>query len=111
MKRIVPTLFIAAAMAAVAVPAFARDLVIPPAPLANAPPPIADEGQARAAMSLQGVRNINGVAQVGDYWEGQGSLNGRPVTAYLFANGAFETKPATTVHSELRQSAELPDGE
>ena len=86
MKRVLPTLFLAAAMAAcVAVPAFARDLVIPAAPLANAPPPIADEGQARAAMSLQGVRNINGVAQVGDYWEGQGlaerSARSRPISS------------------------------
>lgn len=53
---------------------------------------IASEGQARAALAGDGVTDLRGLGQVGDYWEGEGLRHGQPVVAYLFDNGAVEIK-------------------
>ena len=102
MKRIVGMAFGAAALSAFSLPVLAQtQLVIPPP---GAPGVIADENQARAALSRDGVRDLGQVALVGDYWEGQGVVNGQPVTAYLFSNGGFETQPALPDDSFLEGS-------
>ena len=85
-------LVLAAAPAFAAAPALARTaIVIPPPPQ----PKIATESAALAALRHDGIRKVERLGRVGDYWESEGLLDGRPVVAYLYADGALEVQPAT----------------
>ena len=99
--------------------AFAQTLVLPP--YGGGPTPkIATEGDALQALHRQGVVRISRIGHVGNYWESDGMLNGRPVVGYAFDNGAVETKPASpgAIQSAAlppvgspEQSAQLPSGD
>ncbi|HEV8015925.1 MAG TPA: hypothetical protein VGP48_10350 [Stellaceae bacterium] len=85
----------AVAVAGLAAPALAQSTVIPPPYDGNsAPSVIVTEDQALNTLRARGVTHIERLAQVGDYWEGEGVVNGRRVVAYLFGNGALEVKAA-----------------
>jgi hypothetical protein len=84
----------AVAVAGLAAPALAQSTVIPPPYDGSAPSVIVTEDQALQTLRARGVTHIQRLAQVGDYWEGEGMVNGRRVVAYLFGNGALEVKAA-----------------
>lgn len=81
----------ALALALAGAPALAQTLVIPPPPQ----PKIATASAALAALSHDGIRNVERLGLVGDYWESEGRLDGRPVVAYLYTDGALKVQPAT----------------
>lgn len=81
-----------AALALAGAPALAQTtLVIPPPPQ----PKIATASAALAALAHDGIRNVERLGLVGDYWESEGRLDGRPVVAYLYTDGALKVQPAT----------------
>lgn len=92
-RRLPPYLALAAALACAA-PALAQTaLIIPPYDPAGPSAKIATDDQALAAMRAHGVTQVQRLGLVGDYWEGEGLLDGRYVVAYIFDNGAFEARP------------------
>jgi hypothetical protein len=110
-NRLYRVLAPAALVAAIAIPAFAQSaLILPPYDGSGPMPKIATEDQALATLRARGLTHIAGLGLVGDYWEGEGVLRGRPVVAYLFGNGALEVKPAQPgEHVPVPvQSAEAP---
>ena len=96
--------------ASVAAPALARaDLLLPPydgsQPLAK----IATASQALAALHHGGVARVSSLGRVGDYWESDGLLKGKPVIAYVFSDGRLKIQPASPGERVPLQSAELPE--
>lgn len=112
---------ILALLAMAAAPAFAQTKLVLPAHDGSAPTPkIATEGDALQALHRRGVTQIGRIGHVGDYWESDGILNGRPIVGYAFDNGAVEIKragPGEIQSAALppvgppEQSAELPSGD
>jgi hypothetical protein len=89
------------APAAVAQNDLTVDLMAPP--FAGPPAPaIVTDDQALAALHQRGVAAVRRLGRVGDYWEGEGLLGGRPVLAYVFEDGATATRPAAP--SDVRQA-------
>jgi hypothetical protein len=100
---------LALALAArLAVPAQA-DVLLPPYDGSQPPAKIATDDQALAALHQRGVSRVSALGRVGDYWEGWGMLKGRPVIAYVFADGALKIQPARPGDRIPVQSAGLPE--
>jgi len=103
--------FAAALSAVVVVPLFAQadNIILPPydggAPSAK----VTTDAQALAVMHQRGVAGVSSLGRVGDYWEGEGTLAGKPVIAYVFANGALQIQPAAPGERVRTQSALLPE--
>jgi hypothetical protein len=104
-------IFAAALSAVVVAPAFAQadELLLPPydgsAPTAK----VATVAQALALLHQRGIARVSSFGRVGDYWEGEGRLAGKPVIAYVFADGALQIQPAAPGDRVRTQSAQLPD--
>ncbi|HLI21724.1 MAG TPA: hypothetical protein VKV32_11430 [Stellaceae bacterium] len=121
MKTMLSAGALAALLAAAAAPAFAQaTLILPPYDGSGPTPRIATEGQAIDALHQKGVVRISRIGHVGDYWESDGMLDGRPVVGYVFDNGAVETKQASPGELQsaalpplgpAEQSAQLPSGD
>ena len=84
---------LAAAPSAFAQSDFAVNLMAPPFNQ-PAPPKVTNDAQALAALHRRGVHEIGRLGQVGDYLEGEGRLQSKPVLAYVYENGATEVRPA-----------------
>jgi hypothetical protein len=105
MTRILRNMMVAAAMTVAAGPAFAQtNLVLPPYN-GDPAPKVATESDALTALNQRGVADVQRLGKVGDYWESDGVLNGRPIIAYVFDSGAIEIKPSAP---DAAQSAALP---
>jgi len=104
--------FFAAALGAVAVApilAQADDILLPPYDGSTPPAKVATDGQALVALHQRGIARISRLGRVGDYWEGQGILGGKPVIAYVFSDGALQIQPAAPGERVRTKSAELPE--
>lgn len=88
-----------------ATPVLAQTSLILPPYNGDPSPKIATEAQALHALQRRGVARVRHIGKVGDYWESDGMLNGKPVVAYVFDSGAIEIKPAAP---DTLQSAALP---
>jgi Na+/H+-dicarboxylate symporter len=77
MKRFV-TAMIALTLASVALPAFA-----------GGPVPITTAAAARLQLRARGLADIRDLWHIGDYWESEVAVAGKPMVAYLFDNGTL----------------------
>jgi hypothetical protein len=104
-------IFATALGAAVVIPMFvqADDLVLPPYDGSAPPAKVATDGQALALLRQRGIAGVNRFGRVGDYWEGEGRLAGKPVIAYVFADGALQIQSAAPGDRVRSQSAYLPE--
>ena len=104
-------LFATALSIAVAVPVLARaaDILLPPYDGSAAPAKVATDEQALAVLHQRGIARVSSLGRVGDYWESEGMLAGKPVIAYVFTDGALQIQPATLGARIRTQSAELPE--
>ena len=104
-------IFATALSAVVIAPVLAQadDLILPPYDGSAPPAKIATDGQALAVLHQRGVGHVSGLGRVGDYWEGEGMLAGKPVIAYVFTSGALEIQPAAPGERVRTQSAALPE--
>ena len=95
--------------AAVVAPALARasDIVLPPYDGSAPPAKVATDEQALAVLQQRGIARMSNFGRVGDYWQSEGMLAGRPIIAYVFADGALETRPAAPERVPT-QSVQLP---
>jgi hypothetical protein len=104
-------IFATALSAVVVAPMLARadNTLLPPydgsAPAAK----VATDDQAITVLHQRGIAHVSSLGRVGDYWEGEGLLAGKPVIAYVFADGALQIQPATSGDRVRTQSAELPE--
>ena len=104
-------MFVTALSAVVAAPmlASAADTLLPPydgsAPAAK----VATDSEALAILHQRGMARVSSLGRVGDYWEGEGMLAGKPVIAYVFSDGALRIQPAAPGDRIRTQSAELPE--
>jgi hypothetical protein len=66
-------------------------LSTPPPPLAEAAPKprFATAEQARAAFGRNGLDHVQGLEQVGDYWEAEAVVGGKPSAVYLMNDGTL----------------------
>jgi hypothetical protein len=65
-------------------------------PLNGATPPRFERANwASATLRAHGLRDIRGLARVGDYWEASAVERGRRVVVYLLSDGALDIRPAT----------------
>jgi hypothetical protein len=53
--------------------------------------------EARQLLESQGYQNIAGLERVGDYWEAAASIDGNPVTVYLYKDGRITTSPSQSL--------------
>jgi hypothetical protein len=96
--------------AVIAAPALAQaDVLLPPYDGSQPPAKIATDSAALAALHHGGVARVSSLGQVGDYWEGNGFVKGKPVIAYVFSDGAVKIQPASPGERVRVQSAELPE--
>jgi hypothetical protein len=105
-------LIVATALSAIVVApvlAQAEDTLLPPYDGSAPPAKVATDAQALAALRQRGIARVSGFGRVGDYWESEGMLAGKPVIAYVFTNGALEIQPAAPGDRIRTQSAELPE--
>jgi hypothetical protein len=105
MTRILRNVLAAAAMTVAAGPAFAQASLILPPYNGDPSPKVATESDALTALHQRGIADVQRLGKVGDYWESDGRLNGRPIVAYVFDSGAIEIKASTP---DAVQSAALP---
>jgi hypothetical protein len=96
---------------AVAVPVLApaADILSPPYDGSAAAAKVATDEQALAVLHQRGIARVRSLGRVGDYWEGEGLLAGKPVVAYVFTDGALQIQPAAPGERIRTQSAELPE--
>jgi hypothetical protein len=93
-----------------AVPTLAQaDVLLPPYDGSAPPAKIATDDQALATLHQHGIARVSGLGRVGDYWEGEGLLKGKPVIAYVFNDGALKVEPIRPGDRIPVQAAELPD--
>ena len=105
--RLRNALIVAAGIAVLAAPAaFAQTILVLPPYNGDPAPKIATEAQALDALHQRGVANVGRIGKVGDYWESDGVLNGKPIVAYVFGNGGVDIKPSTATAPV--QAAALP---
>jgi hypothetical protein len=71
-------------------------------------PKVATDAQALATLHQRGIARVSGFGRVGDYWEGEGMLAGKPVVAYVFADGALQIQAAGPGERVRTQSALAP---
>ena len=50
---------------------------------------IAGQPQALLALHCDGMNDVKNLQQVGDYWEGSATVQGKPREVYVFDNGAL----------------------
>ena len=83
-------IFATALSAVILAPAFAQaaDLLLPPYDGSAPSATVVTDAQALAALHQRGIARVSSFGRVGDYWEGEGMLAGKPVIAYVFGNGA-----------------------
>jgi hypothetical protein len=67
-------------------------------------PPIATDDEARGVLLRHGLSQISELGRVGDYFEANARLGGKPVVAYLFDNGSLkiDRHPAAMVETGTR---------
>ncbi len=104
-------IFATALSAIVAAPAFAQaaDTLLPPYDGSAPPAKVATDAQALAALHQRGIARVSSFGRVGDYWESEGMLAGKPVIAYVFTDGALQIQPAIPGERIRAQSAQLPE--
>jgi hypothetical protein len=104
-------IFATALGAAIVVPAFAQadELILPPYNGSAPPAKVATDAQAMAVLHQRGIAHVSGFGRVGDYWESEGTLAGKPVIAYVFNNGVLQIQPARPGEGIRTQSAQLPE--
>ncbi|HEX4195526.1 MAG TPA: hypothetical protein VHY80_20625 [Stellaceae bacterium] len=96
--------------AGIAAPALVQaDVLLPPYDGSQPPAKIATDSEALAALHHGGVARVTTLGRVGDYWESNGFLKGKPVIAYVFSDGALNIQPASPGERVRVQSAELPE--
>jgi hypothetical protein len=105
-------IFAPALGAVLAAPLLARadELILPPYDGSAPPPKVATDAQALAVLHHRGIARVSNFGRVGDYWESDGTLAGKPVIAYVFTDGALEIQPAAPGERVPAppQSAQLP---
>ena len=103
--------FATALGAIVVAPGLARaaDILPPPYDGSASGAKVATDAQALAVLHQRGMARVSGLGRVGDYWEGEGMLAGKPVIAYVFSDGALRIQPAAPGDRVRTQSAELPE--
>jgi len=103
-------IFATALSAIVVVPALARasDILLPPYNGSAPPAKVATDEQALAMLHQRGIAGVSNFGRVGDYWQSEGVLAGRPVIAYVFTDGALETRPVAPGERVPTQSVQLP---
>ena len=89
-----------------ATPVFAQsdlavNLMAPPFNV-SPPPKVTRSDEALSALHRAGVQDVRRLGRVGDYWEGEGTLHGKPTLAFVYENGAIRLRPAST--AALRQA-------
>ena len=95
--------------AAFVAPVLAQAADVLPPPYGDAQPPkVATDAQALAALHQRGIARVSSFGRVGDYWEGQGMLAGKPVVGYVFADGALQIQPTAPGERVRMQSAQAP---
>lgn len=104
-------IFATALSAVVVAPIMARadQVLLPPYDGGAPPAKVATDAQALAVLHQRGIARVSSLGRVGDYWEGEGLLAGKPVIAYVFTSGALQIQPATPGDRVRTQSAELPE--
>lgn len=104
-------IFATALGAAVIAPIFAQadQVLLPPYDGSAPSAKVATDDQALAALHQRGIARVSSFGRVGDYWEGEGMLAGKPVIAYVFTDGALQIQPASPGERVRTQSAELPE--
>jgi hypothetical protein len=104
-------LIVAIALAArAAVPAVAQAEVLPsPYDGSDTTAAVITDDDALAALREHGIMQVRTLGRVGDYWEGEGTLNGKPVIGYVYADGSFKLQPQSPGERVRVQSAELPE--
>ena len=103
-------LIVTLAFAAIAAPAIApADVLLPPYDGSPPPAKIVTDDQALAALLHGGVVQVSSLGRVGNYWEGEGFVKGKPVIAYVFSDGALKIQAASPGERVRVQSAELPE--
>lgn len=104
-------IFATALSAIVVAPAFvqAADTLLPPYGGSAPPAKVATDAQALAALHQRGIARASSFGRVGDYWESEGMLAGKPVIAYVFSDGALQIQPAAPGERVRTQSAQLPE--
>lgn len=104
-------IFVTALGAALMPATFARaaDQILPPYDGSAPPAKVATDEQAAAVLHKRGIAHVSSLGRVGDYWEGEGLLAGKPVIAYVFADGALRIEPAAPGDRVRTQSAQLPE--
>lgn len=103
-------IFATALSAAMAAPILAQaDEVLLPPYDGSAPAKVATDAQALAVLHQRGIARVNSLGRVGDYWEGEGMLAGKPVIAYVYGDGALQVQPAAPGERVRSQSAQLPE--
>ncbi len=85
-------IFATALSAVLVVPVFAQaaDVLLPPYDGSRPSAEVMTDDEALAAMHQHGIAQVRTLARVGDYWEGEGTLKGKPVIAYVFTDGALK---------------------
>jgi hypothetical protein len=103
-------IFATALSAIVVAPMFAQaaNVLLPPYDGGTPQAKVATDAQALAALHQRGIVRVSSFGRVGDYWEGEGLLAGKPVIAYVFSDGALQIQPAAPGERVRAQSAELP---
>jgi hypothetical protein len=104
-------IFATALSAALIVPVLAQadQVLLPPYDGSAPPTKVATDAQAIAALHQRGVARVSSLGRVGDYWEGEGMLAGKPVIVYVFSDGALQIQPAAPGERVRTQSAQLPE--
>ncbi|HEY1505114.1 MAG TPA: hypothetical protein VGF92_12490 [Stellaceae bacterium] len=97
-------IFATALSAAIVAPAFAQadEVLLPPYDGSAPSDKVATDAQALAVLHQRGVARVSTLGRVGDYWEGEGMLAGKPVIAYVFASGALQIQPAAPASASAR---------
>ena len=104
-------LIFATALGVVSAPMLAQAADILPPPYDGSAPSakVATDAQALTVLHQRGIARVSSLGRVGDYWEGEGLLAGKPVIAYVFSDGALRVQPAAPGDRVRTQSAELPE--
>jgi hypothetical protein len=105
-------LVLAMALSAVVVApilAQADEVLLPPYDGSAPPAKVATDAQALVVLHQRGIARVRSLGRVGDYWEGEGMLAGKPVIAYVYGDGALQIQPAVPGERVRAQSAQLPE--
>jgi hypothetical protein len=103
-------IFATALSAVLVAPVFAQaaDVLLPPYDGSQPSAEVVTDDEALAVLHRHGIAQVSTLGRVGDYWEGEGMLKGKPVIAYVFTDGALRIQSASPGDRVRVQSAELP---